>query len=295
LEPGLAPGTWRFSLTTLYGSNFEGSHLSTEGTSPTGADVTVPQYRHDVSLDYARVELGLQYTLTNEWDVLARIPYEHKQQTAGLGVIESATADERAAMQRNIDVHHRSITLRGLGDLQFLGRRRWSRFAAAFGATVPTGKTVENPYDLGDRGLEHLHIQFGTGTIDPLLELTYTMPTFGASLSARVPLYENDRTFRAPPEGTLAVYGARRLTARTEVRLEGALYAQGYGAWDGKRDENTGLVGTSIAAGLTRSFRNFALSADVRYPLSQRTLEEGDTFTQGPTFVLGVRWQRYRF
>jgi hypothetical protein len=30
--------------------------------------------------------------------------------------------------------------------------------------SLPIGKTEENPFELGDRGLSHQHIQFGSGT-----------------------------------------------------------------------------------------------------------------------------------
>lgn len=293
MEPGLAPGAIRFSLTTLYGSDFEGGHFSRSGNTSSGAAVSVPLYRHETSLDYLRVELGLQYTLTADWDLIARIPWEQKEQRSTLGVGDAASAEDRAAMQRNIDLHHRTATLRGISDLMFLARRRWTRLNVSIGATVPTGATVENPYRLGDEGLEHLHIQFGTGTVDPLFEASYSMPvterfTAGASFNARLPIYENRRGFRAPPDGALSVHASQRLSDRMQIRAEATTFAQGYGYWDGLRDENTGLVATSVSAGVTVDLDAFSVSADVRHPISQRTLTEGDAFTQGPTVILSV-------
>ena len=278
----------RFSLTTLYGSNFEGNHLSTEGNAADGSSVAVPLYRHEVSLDLAHVELGLQYTIATDWDLLARIPWEEKRQQAGIALVDAATPSEVEAMRRNIDIHHRSITLRGFSDLMFLGRHRSGPFTFAGGVTVPTGHTIEDPYALGDRGIQHLHIQFGTGTFDPLFEASYTRPAFGATFATRLPLYENKHGFQAPPDGTLSAYASRRVSERWQLRLEGALYGQGYGHWNGERDENSGMFGTSIAAGATVKLRDVFLSADVRYPIAQRTLHEGDAFTQGPMFVVSV-------
>ena len=282
-----------FSLTTLYGSNFEGGHFTSSGNAADGTAVAVPLYRHEVSLDYARLELGLQYALSSDWQLIARVPWEHKAQTSSPTLIDAATDQQRAAMQRNVDIHHRTVTLRGLGDLMFLARRRWSGFTLAAGATVPTGETVDNPYLLGDRGIVHTHIQFGTGTVDPLLEASYNAPiaerlSAGASLSGKLPLYENSRGFRAAPDATLSVYLSRDLTSRVSARLEAAAYGQGYGHWNGVRDENTGLVATSVSAGTTLRFDRFSLSGDVRFPMTQRTLSEGDAFTQGPTVILSV-------
>lgn len=262
--------------------------------------MTVPLYRHTVSLDYARVELGLQYTIADGWDVVGRIPWEQKQQQAGIDLVEPATAEEQAAMQRNIDVHHRSITLRGIGDLMVLGRRRWSgvrregdALSVSAGTSIPTGRTVEDPYRLGEQGIQHLHIQFGTGTFDPLVEASYSAPvagrfSTGAYVAGRFPFYENARTFRAPPDATFGAHLAHRTTERLQLRLEGAVFAQGYGYWDGLQDENTGLLATSLTAGATWQLGSVALSGDVRFPLSQRTLTEGDAFTQGPTIVLSI-------
>ena len=293
MEPGLAPGALQFSLTTLYGSDFEGGHFSRSGNTSAGATVAVPLYRHETSLDYTRLELGLQYTLTPEWDLIARVPWEQKEQRSSIGLIDPSTDADRTAMQRNVDLHHRTATLRGLSDLMILGRRRWSRLAISAGTTIPIGRTVENPYALGDQGVEHQHIQFGTGTVDPLFEANYSVPvterlTAGASINGRLPLYENSRGFRAPPDGALSLHVSQRLSDRVQIRLEGTTFAQGYGYWDGLRDENTGLVATSISAGATFRLKDVSLSADVRHPISQRTLAEGDAFTQGPTFIVSV-------
>lgn len=290
----------RFSLTALYGSDFEGGHFSRGGNAPDGSSVAVPLYRHEVSLDYARIELALQYTLAENWDVTARFPWEQKAQQAGVAFLEEATPTQREAMQRNIDIHHRTATLRGIGDLNVLAKRRFpgmwregDALSISGGLSVPTGRTVEDPYVLGERGEQHLHIQFGTGTFDPLLEASYSAPvrgrfSAGGYVAGRGSLYENSRGFRAAPDVTVAAHGTLQTTEGLLLRLEAAAYTQGYAYWDGARDENSGLMATSITAGATLQLRGYSLSADVRYPLSQRTLSEGDAFTQGPTVVVSV-------
>lgn len=253
----------------------------------------MPLYRHEVSLDYARVELALQYALSESWDLSLRVPWERKTQNAAIATIEPATEPQRQDMQRNADLHHRDGTFEGIGDLQLLGRRRWGNVKLAAGVTIPTGRTVEDPYLLGQRGIQHLHIQFGTGTFDPLLEASYTRPlnerfSTTAFLATRLPFYENDRTFQAPPEGSFGVGVSHRTSERLSLRVEAGAYAQGYGHWNGVRDENTGLIATSIGAGATVRLRSLSVSADVRHPLSQRTLQEADAFEQGPTFAIAI-------
>jgi hypothetical protein len=73
----------------------------------------------------------------------------------------------------NGSIHHRNETLSGPGDPWLLLHRAqvlgaWT-LAARGGVSVPLGRTEPNPFDLGRRGLPHQHIQFGTGTWDPLV------------------------------------------------------------------------------------------------------------------------------
>ena len=262
-----------------------------------GRVIEVPLHRHEVSLDYTRFELGLQYTATPEWDLLARLPWEEKAVTSSITLVDPATAEEREAMVRNMDVHHRTATHRGLGDAMLLARRRWLReddlLSVTFGTSLPIGKTEENPYRLGDEGREHNHIQFGSGTFDPLLEASDTRrltprTTAGMYAATRFPLYENAHGFRAAPDASIGVNGSFSVTPRVVLRAEAGAYAQGYGEWDGERDENTGLVSTSILGGASVRLGRVILGADVRVPLTARTLSEGDAFRQGPTLLFTI-------
>lgn len=246
------------------------------------------------------MEVELQYTATSEWDVILRLPWERKQQHASFGALDAANPEEQAEMQRNVDLHHRSDTFSGISDLMLLGRHRWSgvwrpgdALRVAAGVTLPTGRTVEDPYLLGDRGIQHSHIQFGTGTLDPLFEASYFTPlrgwfSSGAYLTTRLPIYENARRFRAPSEVSTGISLIHAASDRLRLRAEAGAYAQGYGYWNGERDENTGLVATSVTAGAALRIGLTIVAADLRYPLSQRTLSEGDAFRQGPTVSLTV-------
>lgn len=290
----------RFSLTTVLGRDFEGGHFELQGIDAAGHVVDVPLHRHEVSLDYTRFELGLQYTLSPDWDLVARLPWEEKAQTSVVAFVDPATPEERAAMLRNADVHHRTATYRGLGDAMLLGRRRWTSVwrdddlvSVTIGTTVPIGRIEENPYLLGDEGREHRHIQFGTGTFDPLLEATYAFrltpsTTAGAYVAGRFPLYENRHTFHAPFDTSAGIHATQALTPRLLARAEAGAYYQGHGEWNSLRDENTGLVSTSALAGISVRLGRVVVGADVRVPLTARTLSEGDAFKQGPVLLFTV-------
>ena len=69
-------------------------------------------------------------------------------------------------------------------DLLFIGYKIRGLFktgdvvSTRFGTTIPIGRTEENPWKLGDAGIEHLHIQFGTGTFNPIANLRYSLPFY---------------------------------------------------------------------------------------------------------------------
>jgi hypothetical protein len=62
------------------------------------------------------------------------------------------------------------------------------------GVTLPLGKTEPDPFVLGEQGFPHQHVQFGTGTFNPVL---------GA---------EARKEFRVPFNGSLSAYGLAILT-----------------------------------------------------------------------------------
>jgi thiol-disulfide isomerase/thioredoxin len=66
-------------------------------------------------------------------------------------------------------IHHHNETLTGVGDPWIYGRadmgRGGLRIGGRVGLTIPLGRTVPDPFVLGDMGLPHEHSQFGTGTI----------------------------------------------------------------------------------------------------------------------------------
>jgi hypothetical protein len=104
----------------------------------------------------------------------------------------------------NPGLHHRDETLTGIADPQLtmhLGHqgKSWS-VGGRFGFTIPLSKTEPNPFELGRQGLWHQHIQFGTGTWDPVLIVAArrAIGRWDAELSgaARISLYENDHGYQ---------------------------------------------------------------------------------------------------
>ncbi len=291
----------------------QGGHLERKGISEGGEVIDVPLHRHHVTLNIFRVDIGLKYQFGSQWMLEANIPYETKVQEATLEEIESVTQAEREAIIRNRDNHHRNETYTGLTDSDvFLGYhtvgllKENDFLMGRIGTTIPFGKTEEDPWKLGNAGLEHLHIQFGTGTFNPIADLHYSLPLYkglgaNASVRGKFPFYENSKTYRGSRELTYTAGLNYRFSNWLSLQVGYLGFYQAYAYWAGAQDINTGLrfsmasVGASIATPY-----NIPLSVALMLPLSQETLyddtsalldgayEESDAFEFGPLVSLTV-------
>jgi hypothetical protein len=105
-------------------------------------------------------------------------------------------------------IHHRDEVIGGIGDLA-IGTRtglvlpenvpRWN-LDLLLGASLPTGGTEPDPFELGEMGEQHQHVFFGNGTVDPTAGLQSQLRFDKWSLvvweQSRIPLYRNRHGFR---------------------------------------------------------------------------------------------------
>jgi hypothetical protein len=178
----------------------------------------------------------------------------------------------------NGDIHHRNETLDGPGDpwaLVVASRPvgPWS-VAARAGVSIPLGRTEENPFALGRRGLPHEHIQFGTGTWNPMFGLSvgrlFTRTSVIVSALARLPLYENGHGYRAGNRYDASLVADRRLGVRWRVQAGLDLAHESAERWSGVIEEEGNLGRTDLlaAAALVRQVGTVgALSLQVKVPL----------------------------
>ena len=267
--------------------------------------IQVPLHRHRVSLNVVRLQLDIAYRHTADWDIALSLPYDIKDQDAFIDEIAPVTLREREAILRNQDIHHRDEVYRGFADARLLVSRGLSnllrgddRLMVSVGGSMPIGATEEDPFKLGDAGQKHLHIQFGTGTFDPLAALHYETPlssslSLNASVHGHFPFYENGKTYRGPVE----------LTETVGVRYQSgewlALYAnhlglfQSYAHWDGIRDINSGLIFNALQFGVSPHPRfSVPIRLNVTLPIQSRVLsDEGDAFEVGPLLSMTVSYR----
>lgn len=278
--------------------------MSDEGISPSGQPVIVPDYAHDVSMDFIRYELGAALRVAEGWEARLRMPYDVKDRRASVRPIDPATPGELAAMHRAVDVHHPTEVLEGVSDFSLLLARtrhglfrHGDVFSASVGSSVPVGRTERDPYAPNNAAQPHEHVQFGNGTFDPLLEFAYFTPIAGpmsASLHGlgRFPLYENGKGYRGPIEVSSGLNLALTASSHVTLRAGWSFSYQHYAHWNDVRDPNSGSVTHGMVGGLSlRVADRVSLTLDVRSPISQRTLSDhGDTFEQGTVAQLGLSY-----
>ncbi|MEC8892078.1 MAG: hypothetical protein VX901_02005, partial [Candidatus Poribacteria bacterium] len=109
-----------FSLNVLRSLDSQGGHFEDRGLGPNGEIRHVPQHRHEVSLDFTRIQLGTRYFM---WDTLALsldLSYDIKNQEATIDFLEgNQSPEDRDAILANRDIHHRTETYTGLSDFEF--------------------------------------------------------------------------------------------------------------------------------------------------------------------------------
>ncbi len=202
--------------------------------------------RHFVELNWWRTELDVACGVAKDWDVELDVPYDVKDVDASYELPDGTAFDNPQG-----DLHHRDERLEGFSDLKlFVNYRpgdvllKDDRLHVGLGISLPVGETESDPWELGDQGLRHQHIQFGTGTFDPLLRLDYYLlphPVgFLASLNLQAPFYENRHGYQASTQADVALGPRVRVF---DGMVLGASYVASYqtrASWDGDPDENSG-------------------------------------------------------
>lgn len=267
--------------------NAKGGHEETKGLSAIGKkpELAVP-HRHEVKMNVVRFNVGLRYQINSQFRLEAVVPWEVKDQDANVGGIENIDDPEvRGNILRYQNIHHRDATYQGFSDLDVLLAysqpglfQEHDIFTAKLGTTIPVGKTEEDPWILGDDGKEHLHIQFGTGTFNPIASLHYSSPIYGglratASIRGKVPFYENSKTFKGSWEVTYTGGVNYQVTDWLSLQSSYLGLYQYYAHWAGKIDINTGLRFSiaSFGASIATPY-NVPLSITFMLPIQQETL-----------------------
>lgn len=281
-----------------------GGHPEDEGISPSGEIVRTAEHAHRVELDLKRYELGISRTFDDTLDAFLRIPYFVKDQTASVLFEDGTSPADRDAAIRSGKYHHRTAIYEGFSDFELgVGWRKRdllgedSVFRFSLGVTLPFGEYEQNdPLRAGDLGLEHLHIQFGNGTFDPLVDFYLSVPlveklSFNLYGKGRFPLYENEAGYLGSVECTLIPRVTWQATDKLTVSAGAAANYYGYAEWNDRRDPNSGQFSTNAALSLGYKFnQHLSGSFSTLFPLYTKSFSGEDALDPAPTFSLSMAW-----
>jgi hypothetical protein len=196
------------------------------------------------------------------------------------GTIEFLDATRRPLELPGGSIHHRDETLVHAADPWLLAHaaRAAGPFTVALrgGVTLPLGRTEENPFALGRQGLPHQHLQFGTGTWDPLLGLGVGRRAGRVNLAltglARLVVGTNRHGYRAGHRFAASLQAERPL-GRSWHLLGLADYSHERAeTWNGQLEEegNLGRTDVLLGLGIARSLGTGSLSLLLRVPIVTR-------------------------
>jgi thiol-disulfide isomerase/thioredoxin len=166
---------------------------------------------------------------------------------------------------QNPDLHHRNEVLSGFADAWLLARAAMTlegvTFSARAGVTLPIGRTVPDPFRLGDLGIPHEHTQFGTGTIEPIVGIeayrrlaSITLDAYALTIQS---LYENHYGYRAGNRyalglGAASTLGMRRWRFRTTLER----MSETAESWSGVVYTTEGNIGrTDVLVGVEATYQ----------------------------------------
>jgi hypothetical protein len=270
-------GTLNLAL-SLSGTGAHTGHVEScpDINGPGCAAMPVPDEWHDLTLFFGELRLHAEYGIA-AWlsaDLLWSLRVVH----VGF-VLEDAATRMPITPPFGPDLHHRTETLVGLSDpwLSLRAAKTLGRWAFVFraGLTLPVGSTVPNPFELGREGKVHEHIQFGTGTVDPLVgvELRRGVGRFSVAawMLAKASLYANWNRYQAGSQLLAGANLSSDLWTRRWWFLLGALvYDEQPEHWDGvtETEGNLGRTDVMLDTAVAWRFRGrWSVTLSARIPL----------------------------
>jgi len=163
-------------------------------------------YWHDVSTVVSEIPVEVTYGVLPWLAAELRVPLRI------VGVWPRYSTFDGVELPLSFDEHHRRETLFGPGD-PWVTARIGASFSgivanARFGVSLPLGETEPDPYALGRLGLPHQHIQFGSGTVMPVIggsvQRAWSRVEAGLSAFAVFSFADNSRGYRSPSRGLVS-------------------------------------------------------------------------------------------
>lgn len=281
------PGAWSF------GSALSGTSLHIEHIEEHDDGGPVTAYWHNQRLVIGELSVSASHGIAPHIGVGAMVPLRWVRDR-----IKFEDLERQPFRPHDPDTHHRNETRTRLADPQlaalFGGRAGAWTLNGGVGTTVPLGKTEDNPFERGRLGLPHQHIQFGTGTFDPIANVfaARSVGVYGvqASAAAKVTLYENSHGFRAGNRYDFTLGGSRSLGTVWGATAGLRLDREEAEKWDGRIEYEGNLGRTDLFArfGVTRAMGAGVSSLSVQVPVESWVRGEQVEFP----IVVSLSWSR---
>jgi hypothetical protein len=228
---------------------------------------------HDQRLDALELRAFAQVGLTDNLAVELRVPLRVTVSDITYRNLDgSVFADAPHG-----SLHHRDETLVGLGDPWLLAQTSWRLGSVTVGGfaglTFPLGRTEENPFEAGEAGEQHQHVQDGSGTFDPVLGVRagWTLVewlSLRGHVQTRIPLYENSKGYQAG----ISVEAGLGLDGTYDLFVGGValdMIHQQPERWDGEIQSDGNLGSTSLLAGVSAgvALGTVNLLVSVKFPV----------------------------
>ena len=181
------------------------------------------------------------------------------------------------------NIHHRNETLFGFADPWLLGRATWSVdtfiVTGRGGVGLPLGSTEEDPFARGRAGLPHQHIQFGTGTVYPVLAVDAGLRLSKVTLSAYAQtllfLTDNKYGYQAGNRYGGGISGDTEVVPRLRAGIGADILNEQPERWGGVVQQDGNVGRTDVLAGgmVSYAFGTVVASLAVKVPVYQHFID----------------------
>jgi len=236
-----------------------------------------PPQLHDQRFYVAELRPILELGLTEQLGLEAQVPLRFTRTT-----VLFRRLDGTPFRPDYENIHHRNETLVGVGDPwvsgRVAGRLGEVGLVGRLGVSLPLGRTEEDPFALAEQGLSHQHIQFGTGTFNPVLSLDASGMLGGFRLQgygqAQLALQANGFGYQAGNRYALGA-SVERAVLPLRLSLSADIINEQPERWGGvvKQDGNVGRTDVLVGAGLLWPLGALALSLNVKVPVYQHFIQ----------------------
>lgn len=272
------------------------------GTSASGTTVRVrhdapedvPATKHDQRFWISELRLTAAHGLSDSLAMEVQLPYRVTRTTAAFRSLDGTPLPSGYE-----SIHHRNETLRGFADPRVGARTGWAVAAtsvsAGLGLTVPVGRIEPNPFERGEQGKKHQHIQFGAGTFVPWIDLSARQPagpaTLGLGLGVLLPWQRNEYGYQPGLRANGSLQASLPAWRKLEPGVRLDIAHEEPERWDGRvqQDGNVGRTDVLVAASLGIPAGAYRLSIDVAAGVWSRVPEtHGDRGQLEYPGVVGV-------